>query len=230
MAELNALKSDLARAIRLLTAQGLIDFNGHMSYRLPGTDRVLINSRRSSRATLQAQDIVTMDLEGRLIEGAAEPPSEKAIHTRIYAVRPDVLSVAHLHPRVATVFSIAGRPLIPVFTAGAIFPCEGVPVYDDPGLIHSNESGDAVARALGRERAVLLRGHGAVTVGEDMLCCFAASIWLEENAKKQLWASLLGPPHPLAEEECRRLRAQMWKPEVIRKTWDYYVEKEQASP
>ncbi len=143
MSDISDLKSTLATAIRLLASEGILDFNGHMSYRLPGTDRVLINSRRASRAALRPSDIVTMDLDGRLLEGESEPPSEKAIHTRIYGARPDVYSVAHLHPRIATVFSIAGRPLAPVFTAGCIFPREGVPVYDDPGLIHTPEAGDA---------------------------------------------------------------------------------------
>ncbi|MGE5261988.1 MAG: class II aldolase/adducin family protein [Acidobacteriota bacterium] len=222
---MDELKSQLVTAIRLLTAEGLMDFNGHLSYRLPGTDRVLINSRRASRAALGPADIVTMDLDGRLVEGDAEPPSERTIHTRIYAARPDVYSVAHLHPQVSTVFSIAGRPLVPVFTAGCIFPREGVPVYDDPGLIHSTQAGDAVAHALGAERAVLLRGHGAVTVGEDIMTCFNVSIWLEENAKKQLAASSLGNPRVLTEDECTRLRSQMWKPEVIRKTWDFFTER-----
>ena len=223
---LETLKTNLVMAIRMLTAEGIMDFNGHMSYRLPGTDRVLINSRRASRAALRPSDIVTMDLDGQLIEGECEPPSEKAIHTRVYLARPDVFSVAHIHPRFSTVFSIAGQPLLPVFTAGCIFPREGVPVYDDPGLIHTREAGDAVARALGAECAVLMRGHGAVTVGADIVSCFNVSIWLEENAKKQLWAASLGTPRVFSEEELQRVRAQMWKPEVIRKTWDFYIERQ----
>lgn len=226
MPDLDALKQQLVAAIRMLTAEGILDFNGHMSYRLPGTDRVLINSRRASRAALRVGDIVTMDLDGRLIEGECEPPSERAIHTRVYAARSDVFSVAHIHPRFSTVFSIAGRPLVPVFTAGCIFPREGVPVYDDPGLIHTREAGDLVARALGAECAVLMRGHGAVTVGADIVSCFNVSIWLEENAKKQLWASSLGPPRVFSDDELQRVRAQMWKPEVIRKTWDFYMERQ----
>lgn len=223
------LKSQLVMGIRLLTAEGIMDFNGHMSFRLPGTDRVLINSRRASRATLRPSDIVTMDLDGQLVEGEVEPPSEKTIHTRIYHARPDVSCVAHIHPRITTVFGIAERPLVPVFTAGVIFPRSGVPVYDDPGLIHTVETGDAVARALGSEMAALMRGHGAVAVGADIPSCFTVCIWMEENAKKQLNASILGTPRVFSEDECRRVRGQMWRPEVIRKTWDYYVERGHAT-
>lgn len=228
MTDLDALRSDLADAVRLLTAEGIMDFNGHLSCRLPGSDQILINPRKTARTGLRAQDIVTMDMEGRSIAGA-EPPSERMIHTRVYAARPDVFSVAHIHPQYATVFGIAGRPLVPVFTTGCILPSQGVPVYDDPDLIRSREQGDAVAQKLSDSRVVLLRGHGAVVVGEDLVSCFNACIWLEENAKKQLWAELLGSPRVFSDDELTRVRASMLKPEVIRKTWDYYVARGRAS-
>ncbi len=222
------IKTNLVMAIRLLTQEGIMDFNGHMSYRPPGTDAVLINSRRASRATLSPQDIVTIDLNGKLLEGEFEPPSENPIHTRVYCARPDVNCVAHLHPQIATVFSIAERPLVPVFTAGCMFPLSGVPVYDDPDLIRTREAGDKLAQVLSGERAVLMRGHGAVIAAEDVTSCFCLSVWLEENAKKQLWASILGPPRVYSEDEYQRVRSSMWKPEVVRKTWEFYVERGRA--
>ena len=228
MLDLDTLKSDLVTAIRLLTAEGIMDFNGHLSYRLPGTDQVLINSRRASRASLRVEDIVTIDLGGRVIAGD-EPPSETPIHTRIYCARPDVFSVAHIHPQYATVFGIAEKPLVPVFTLGCMFPREGIPVYDDPDLIRTNAQGDAVAKSLGDARAALMRGHGAVVVSEDIISCFNLCIWLEENAKKQLWASQLGTPRVFSDDELNRVRASMWRPEVIRKTWDFYVAKGSAN-
>ncbi len=227
MRDPSALKSTLASAIRLLTAEGLIDFNGHMSARLPGTDHVLINDRQTGRSAVRAEHIVTVDRSGRPLAGEGDPPAEVPIHTRIYAARPDVHCVAHLHPQFSTVLTIAGRPLVPVFQLGALFPAEGIPVYDDPDLIRSDEEGDAVARALGPGRAVLLRGHGAVVVGEDVETCFTTSIWLEENAKKQLWASVLGTPRAFSEQVVRRVRASLWQRNILLKTWDHYVAKGQ---
>ncbi len=223
----SALKSTLASAIRLLTAEGLMDFNGHMSARPPGTDHLLINARQVGRSAVRAEDIITVDVKGRPLGGGGEPPAEVPIHTRIYAARPDVHCVAHLHPQFATVFTIAGRPLVPVFQLGVVFPTQGLPVHDDPDLIRSDEEGDAVARALGSGRAVLLRGHGAVVVAEDVETCFTTSIWLEENAKKQLWASVLGTPRAFSEEVVRRVRASLWERTILLKTWDHYVAKGQ---
>jgi L-fuculose-phosphate aldolase len=225
MSDPDALKSTLTRAVRLLTAEGLIDMNGHMSARPPGTDHVLINARQVGRSALRPQDIVTVDLRGRPLPGEGDPPAELPIHTRIYAARPDVHCVAHLHPQFATVFTIAGRPLVPVFQLGAVFPTKGLPVYDDPDLIRSDGEADAVARALGSGRAVLLRGHGAVVVGDDVETCFTTSIWLEENAKKQLWASMLGTPRVFTDEMVTRVRASLWDRAILLKTWDHYVAK-----
>jgi L-fuculose-phosphate aldolase len=140
-----------------------------------------------------------------------------------------VFSVAHIHPQYATVFGIAGKPLVPVFTLGCMFPREGIPVYDDPDLIRTRDQGAALAQALGDARAALMRGHGAVVVAEDVVSCFNLCIWLEENAKKQLWASQLGTPRVFSDDELSRVRASMWQPSVIRKTWDYYVAKGRAN-
>lgn len=225
MSSTATLKATIATAVRLLAAEGLMDMNGHVSARLPGTDRLLINERRAGRSTVRPDDIVTVDLHGRPIGGEGQAPLEVPLHTRIYAARPDVGCVAHLHPAAATVFTIAGRPLVPVFQLGAIFPTEGLPVYDDPDLIATDADADAVARTLGDGRAVLLRGHGAVVVAEDIETCFTSAIWLEENAKKQLWASVVGTPQPFSDEVVRRVRSSLWQRQILLKTWDHYVAK-----
>lgn len=167
MLDLEILKSNIAVAIRMLTAEGIMDFNGHLSYRLPGTNRVLINPRKISRTELRAPDIITIDLDSKLVEGDLEPPSENPIHTRIYAARSEVFSVAHVHPQYATVFSIAGRPLVPVFTTGSILPREGAPVYDDPDLIRTRAQGDALASSPASARATSGKCAGAVSTASE---------------------------------------------------------------
>ncbi len=229
LSDLEALKSDLAIAVRLLTAEGLMDFNGHFSVRTPGDpSKILINPRHVSRTVVTADDIVTTDLRGTPFDGK-EPPSETPIHTAIYRLRPDVVSVAHIHPAISTAFSIAEVPIVPVFTLGCLLG-DGVPVFDQPDLIRSDALGDALAEALGAHRAALMRGHGAVVVGESVEACFTACIWLEENAKKQLLARQLGNTvRAFTAEETARVKNDLWRPVTIRKTWDYYVDKYRAS-
>lgn len=218
------LRAQVALCCRMLEANQIIDFNGHVSARIPGTDRVYINPRGQGRSKLKPEDIVCVDLEGRLLEGGDEPPSETPIHLAIYRRRADVGSVAHLHPAVATVFSIAGVDLLPVFAPAAVLGGP-LPVYDEPDLITTMEQAEALARVLGDGKAVLMRGHGAVTVGASVEEVFAVSVYLEENAKKQLAAAGLARPRPFTREEVERLTAQLWTESIIRKVWSHYAEK-----
>lgn len=225
--EYAALKEKVAQCCRMMYAEGLFAASGHVSARAPGRDLVLIHPRQTSRAAVEAKDLVGVDLRGRLVEGDQEPPSETALHTAIYRARPDVQAVAHLHSHYATIISIAGRPLVPVFTPASIFAPE-VPVYDDASLIQNDDQGDAVARALGQGPAVLLRGHGSVVVAQSVEAVFAASIHFEDNAKKLFDAYQIGTPRAIAPEEARRLVAQSWQEKPIMKVWNHHLTRARA--
>src|SRR5258708_9163639 len=92
------LKQQLADALAMMEQAGVIDFNGHMSCRLPGTEHVLINSGRSVRSALTAADIIAIDLHGRPVGGPEVPPIEVPLHTEIYRPLPDVNALAPTHP------------------------------------------------------------------------------------------------------------------------------------
>jgi len=74
-ASIDQLKTQLALCIRMLERADIIDFNGHCSIRI-GEDRILINQGYCQRSQITAADIVTIDMDGRLIEGVANPPLE----------------------------------------------------------------------------------------------------------------------------------------------------------
>lgn len=221
----SSMRAQVAVAVRLLTAEGLMDFNGHLSVRAADNpEHILINPRHVSRNVLTARDIVRVDLRGKPIDGG-EPPSETPIHTAIYRQRKDVVSIAHIHPMVATAFSIAQVPIVPVYTPGCLFG-EGVPVFDKPDLIRTDVLGDELAESLGSANAALMYGHGAVVVGENVEACFNACIWFEENAKKLLIARQLhGTIKSFTAAEVARVKSDLLRPETIRKTWDFYVDK-----
>lgn len=223
-----SLKQKLVTCIRMMAMEGLLDFNGHVSVRL-GQDRMLINSRYSPRAGVELDQIVLADMDGRLVEGEEEPPSEAVIHTEIYQARPDVQSVAHLHPQFATLFTIADVPLVPTYIVASLFGKEGVPVFDDPRLIRSLADGQAVAAALGDQPALLLRAHGAVVVAKDIEGVFAVAFALEDNAKKTIWASSLGKPVPLKEVEINQYGAPVSDRGTKRKIWNFHVQKALAT-
>lgn len=216
------LRAKVAQCCRMLCMANLIDFSGHVSAREPGTDRVFIHPRHVSRLEVRPEDVLVVNLEGKLLEGLQQPPMELAMHTEVYKAREDVFAVAHLHPRMVTILGMAGRELVPACMHGALF-AGGVPVY--PGCHHvaTPELGAAVARALGRHWALILKGHGAVVVGESVEAVFCASLRLEESADKLFHASLLGPVQPLSPADIKDMEG--WVERSAQKVWDFYVSK-----
>lgn len=229
MSEIDDLKEKLALACRMLFLAELVDYSGHISVRIPGDDRFLINGHPVSRATVTPGDIVTFDRDGNRIEGKWNLPSELPMHTRAYRARHDVQCVAHLHNRMVVVLSMADRPLVPASNPGALFGPGAIPVYQDPALIHTNEQGDAVARTLGDRDAAILRGHGSIVVGESIEWTFAACIDLEESAARLCYASLLGPVRFYTDDEVQRVAKGRRRMPVMQKVWDHYVARAKLS-
>jgi ribulose-5-phosphate 4-epimerase/fuculose-1-phosphate aldolase len=218
------LKLQVAKAIRILEAIELLDMNGHVSCRIPGTDRFFINSRKASRASVTVEDIVTCDLNGKLLEGDSEPPSEYHIHTEIFKRRRDVMSVIHNHPHYQTVLGIADVAMKPVFMIGAFV--DNIPVYEKSSLINTAEMGAELSQALGNEISVQLRNHGTVVAAESVKAAFARTVFLEENAKKQYAAMLLGREiRVLTGDNLVRTRETAWQPSIIQKVWTYHEQK-----
>ena len=91
---LDELAMDVARANRILERFGLSNAFGHASARLPDTSTFLLPTRRSP-GFADAGRLLTIDFDGRVVAGDGEPNSEHWIHGRIYAARPDVMSVVH---------------------------------------------------------------------------------------------------------------------------------------
>jgi len=217
-------RAELATCIRMLEYLELIDFSGHVSMRTPQkNDEILINSWGASRCCLGPQDIVRANLDGKALDADTIVPSEIHIHTAVYRRRPDINTVAHLHPPVTTALSVAGKTYVPVMHHGAIFGA-GVPVHDNCGHVNSSQKGDALAATLGDHRAMIMRGHGAVVVAESVKAVFFGSVYLEDNARKLAESLKLGKPISLRDDELQAA-AGIWRQNQFDKIWQYYQEK-----
>lgn len=223
--DLLALKQKVALATRLATRAGIIGSSGHVSMRVPGTNKVLIGPGDVTRDILTADDVVTVDLDSKQLDGKRKAPGETEIHTGIYRARPDVMAVLHTHPIHSVVFTVTKKPILPVSVHGAIF-ADGVPVFDNVGHVNTRELGDGLARKLASHRAVLIKMHGAAIVGTTLEEAFVASVQLEENAEKQLWAEATGKVEPMTPEEAKRCVQQSFGEFSIQKRWQYYIDLE----
>jgi L-fuculose-phosphate aldolase len=200
----SAVAEKLILAHRILANYGAFELNlGHVSFRLDEPDRYLIighiHHLGKTFDDLQPEHLTIMDGQGEVVDGKLKPPGERFIHTEIYKMRPDVHSVAHAHPHTSVAFSVSGTDLLPVGHRGTIFAPK-VPVLDNPGQIDSPELAQEVAEAQGKAPALLLAGHGAVAVGGSIEESVSVMIALEDTAKLQLTASLVGEPRTIAEK------------------------------
>jgi L-fuculose-phosphate aldolase len=215
-------KRQLVDAIRMLEHAGMIDHNGHCSTRRDETS-FYINSAASVRGALTIDDIVAVNLGGALLEGTARPPLEFHIHSEVYRARTDVHAVMHTHPQWSTFLTMTGAPYKPVYAQGVLLG--DIPVMDSPLSVNTKTMGERLASTLGKGPAVLLKAHGAVTVGADVVEAFVLAAYLEENSRRQYMAMQIGDPYVFTEDEQRACREKLWSTTLFKKTWDHYRSK-----
>lgn len=220
-----ALREAVVMAGKILYRLGLVDYMGHASARIPGTDRALIKPRHSEEMkgmdTVRPDELVTMDLDGTMLDGPAPPPSERYIHTSILKARPDIGGVVHTHQPLATIFGITGTPILPILHVESPLVEHGIPIFDSPRLITDMALGDAVAAALGDRDVVHLRNHGVVTVGRTVEEATVNAIFLERLARANLLAASLGAaPAVIGSEDIASFKGPMVG---YRVRWAYYA-------
>lgn len=219
MSETDQVKQQLVDCIRMLERADIIDYNGHASIRA-GDNRMFINIGSCQRSQLTTDDICTIDFDGTVIEGAGKPPLEFHLHAGIYKARADVQAVVHAHPKWSTFLTMAGESYKPVFAQGSLV-CP-LPVLDSPNSINNPVMAKRLADTLGDQPAALMKSHGAVSVGKDIVEAFVLINYLEENAYRQYMAMQIGKPYAFSDEEMTLCRAKLWNENLFKRTWDHF--------
>jgi len=213
------LKQQLVDCIRMLEQSDIIDYNGHASIRV-GDNRLLINIGSCQRSRLTVGDICTIDMEGNVIEGNGKPPLEFHLHAGIYRARADVKAVVHAHPKWSTFLTMVGESYQPVYAQGSlVYP---MPVLDSPNSINNRAMADRLAATLGDRPAAMMKSHGAVTVGKDIVEAFVLANYLEENAYRQYMALQIGKPYSFSDKEIALCREKLWTESLFKRTWDHF--------
>src|SRR5262249_31489762 len=173
---------------------------------------------------ITADNLLTIDLDGNVVAGTSRRHSEVYIHSEIFKARADVHCVLHTHPPYATALSATTHRIRPYSQPGALFQ-DGVGLYTDTiNLIRTTEMGAGVARALGSHRAVLLKNHGAVTVGATVAETVIGMIMLENAAMIQMTVEAAGEPAPdFPAADLAQLRHDISRPEQFTINFDYLV-------
>jgi ribulose-5-phosphate 4-epimerase/fuculose-1-phosphate aldolase len=191
--------ADLVLASRILVNEGVLDSFGHVSVRSLKDPTHFFMPRAMPPALVTAKDIIELNSDAEPIApNSPRPNGEKFIHSEIYKARPDVQAIAHAHSPAVIPFSLTPRkPLRPVLHTAGFLP-ERVSVFDhrevskdDPSqrgklLVSNAKLGGALAKKLGPDTVVLIRGHGVVAVGETLPWVVLRAVYTQINARTLL--------------------------------------------
>ena len=222
-----ALVEKLVYANRILYDQGIVDGLGHVSVRDGNANGVFLLSCNRAPALVTARDIVCYDLDGEAVSAAAERPYlERFIHSEIYRARPDVVAVVHSHSPSVIPFGVTGNRLRPIYhmagflgSGSSHFEIRDLAGNTDM-LIRNRDLGQALARSLGANNCVLMRGHGSTVVGGSVEQVVYRAIYAEINAKLQAQSLGMGEVNYLTPEEAAMAAAA--NDGQIGRSWDLW--------
>ncbi|MBE6957115.1 MAG: L-ribulose-5-phosphate 4-epimerase [Ruminococcaceae bacterium] len=198
---LEHIKESVYLANRLLKDSGLVVLTwGNVSQIDRELGYVVIKPSGVAYDAMSAEDMVVVDLDGRVVEGKLKPSSDLPTHLELYKAFPEVGGITHTHSRWATIFSQAGMPIPALGTTHADTFYGEVPVtrkmtVEEITGEYEKETGRVIVEAFSGIHpndvpAVLVHSHGPFAWGKDALKSVENAIVLEETAM-MAWNTLL---------------------------------------
>ena len=227
---LDQIKFDICCAARILFRAGMSAANaGHISVAI-APDRLLMNRFGPSFATLQRNDILTLDFHGNIIEDHTAEKNARLnetveLHGIIHRHNPHATCVLHTHPPAVVTWSTF-RKVPEIFDQESCILAGEVAVVDEDyeGLASGEERTKAAALALGEHRAVILPNHGAITIGPTVKHALFCMLLLEGMVARNL--SVLAAaratgltPQPIKMEVAQQVRVGIAKMNAFEPLW-----------
>jgi ribulose-5-phosphate 4-epimerase/fuculose-1-phosphate aldolase len=211
----DAIKSDFITALRINYREGLSDAFAHLSARSNDGHEMMFMPRKSP-ALVKSDELFFVDFE--------KPVPQSSLHQAIYKTRADVKAIFHFHSPALILLSVIGQTIRPMHNYSAIF-YDGVPLYAGTGQVESPERAREMAKLLGGAKALMLRGHGAVVVGQSIREVCMLALFLEESARLQAEAMRLGTPMFIERDEAEKIAGRTFKPTSVERAWDHFAAK-----
>ena len=184
-------KVRLAATFRMFSKAGLDEgVAGHVTVRDPEfTDSYWVNPFGMHFALIKQSDLVRVDHAGTVVEGdRAVNGAAVAIHCAVHAARPEVMAAAHAHGPYGKTLSALEMTVEPLTQDACAF-YDDIGIHEDyTGVVLDPAEGRRIGASLGRHKAVILRNHGMLTVGESVDSAAWWFLTLERTAQAQLMA------------------------------------------
>jgi len=205
-------KQRLAAGFRLFARFGYDEgVAGHITVRDPGRpDHFWVNPFGTYFGHISASDLLLVNHRGDVVEGK-QPLNAAAfaIHSRVHAARPDVVAAAHSHSLYGRAWSSLGRLLDPLSQDACAFYEDHALFADYTGVVYETSEAERIAQALGSKKAVILRNHGLLTVGETVDEAVWWFITMDRSCQAQLLAEAVGKPTPIAPADAATAHQQV---------------------
>lgn len=207
---LGELRAGVARYAKKMVASGLVRAaQGNLSARDPDSGLICVTPSGMDYDLVTPADIVIIDEQGEVVEGAHRPSVETPLHTLLLRRRSDIHCVMHTHSLYATAFGVVYEPLPMVLAESALCLGGTVPIapYQMSG---TPEFAELIAETMGDANAIIWGNHGAMVVGPSLGATFSAAHALEDGAKVYALARQIGTPIPLPPDEVAKLHT-FWR-------------------
>ncbi len=188
------LKKEVYKANMLLPKYGLITFTwGNVSQINRKKGLVAIKPSGVEYAKLKEEDIVVVDLEGKVVQGKLNPSSDLATHLEIYKAFGDVGGITHTHSLWATAFAQACEGVTALGTTHADYfygevPCTRKLSIEEINTDYELNTGNVIVECFSDKKpleigGVLVASHGPFTWGKDANQSVEKAVVLEQVAK-----------------------------------------------
>lgn len=163
-------KQQVVAAAQRLSARGyLVATGGNLSVRIPGAAAFAITPSDFDYALMVPDDVCVLDLDLKVLEGARKPSIESSLHAAVYAARPDVNAVVHTHQPYASTLALVDAPIPALFDEQVRFLGRSVEIVpygpSGTGILRRQ----LARRLASRANAYILKNHGAVCLGTDLV-------------------------------------------------------------
>lgn len=168
-----------AYTIGLQTGNG-----GNLSVRVPGTELIIIKGSGYAFGECTLENLVTVDMQGAVIDGPGKPSMEIRTHRAVYRSRPDVFGIFHCHAPWATAYAEDAQA-IPPMTLHARAKLGPVPVLKVSG--HGDEAVEKAVESLLKQtpglQAFVQARHGIFTMASTITQAEHDAELVEETAQ-----------------------------------------------
>jgi ribulose-5-phosphate 4-epimerase/fuculose-1-phosphate aldolase len=165
------LRVDLAACYRLIALHGWDDLiYTHVSVRIPDTEHVLINAFGLRFDEITASNLVKIDMAGNIVDADCPfefNPAGFTIHSAIHEVRHDDICALHVHCNEAIAVASLEEGLLPI-SQYSMFALASMSYHDYEGLAVNDAEKLRLQQDLGDKNFMLLRNHGALTMGKTI--------------------------------------------------------------